>query len=174
MSSYWLAKRLSVSYKTPYLKWWIVKRNADKNGRANVLLFNEDDLVLLSTVNLPRHVVTNVGSDKLLPKFIGPFRVLHRRGNAYTIELPRKMRTHPMFYVGRYRPYHEFGVCSGEEFPCTRKSLRGSCASNAENQHAPEARIYPRGAEKYPIELHLAFRERKRCARPFSSWSKAN
>ena len=29
------------------------KRNADKNGRANVLLFNEGDLVLLSRVNLP-------------------------------------------------------------------------------------------------------------------------
>ena len=83
------------------------KRNADKHGRANVLLFNKGDLVLLSTVNLPKHVVTNVGSNKLLPKFIGPFRVLHRKGNAYTIELPRRMRTHPTFYVGRLRPYYQ-------------------------------------------------------------------
>ena len=29
------------------------KKNVDKNGRANVLSFNEGDLVLLSTVNLP-------------------------------------------------------------------------------------------------------------------------
>ena len=29
------------------------KKNADKNGRSNVLLFNEGDLFLLSTVNLP-------------------------------------------------------------------------------------------------------------------------
>ena len=29
------------------------------------------------------------------------FRVLRRTGNAYTIKLPRKMRTHPTFYVGR-------------------------------------------------------------------------
>ena len=36
------------------------------------------DLVLLSMVNLPRHIVTNMGSNKLLPKFIGPFRVLRR------------------------------------------------------------------------------------------------
>ena len=28
------------------------KRNADKNGKANVLLFNEGDLFLLFTVNL--------------------------------------------------------------------------------------------------------------------------
>uniref|UniRef100_A0AAV1V649 Uncharacterized protein n=1 Tax=Peronospora matthiolae TaxID=2874970 RepID=A0AAV1V649_9STRA len=52
------------------------KLNAYKQGRANVLSFDERDLVLLSTVNLPKHAVTNVGSGKLLPKYIGPFRVL--------------------------------------------------------------------------------------------------
>lgn len=44
------------------------KRNADKNERANVLSFNVNDLVLLYTVNLPRHAVTNAGSKLLLPK----------------------------------------------------------------------------------------------------------
>ena len=58
------------------------KQNADKNGRANVLLFTANDLVLLSTVNLPKNVVTNVGSTKLLPKYIGPLCVLHRKGNT--------------------------------------------------------------------------------------------
>ena len=48
------------------------KRNAEKNERANVHLFIEGDLFLLSSVNLPRHVVTNVGGRKLLPKNIGP------------------------------------------------------------------------------------------------------
>ena len=101
------------------------KRNADKNGRANVLSFNVNDLVLLSTVNLPKHVVTNVGSNKLLPRFIGPFRVLHRKGNAYTIELPRTMRTHPTFYVGRLRPYsqHEASFRS----PHVQEPSPGSC-----------------------------------------------
>ena len=55
------------------------KRNTDKHGRAKVLLFNVGDLVLLFTVNLPKHVVTNVGSSKILPKYIGPFRVLSRK-----------------------------------------------------------------------------------------------
>uniref|UniRef100_A0AAV1TPH3 Tf2-1-like SH3-like domain-containing protein n=1 Tax=Peronospora matthiolae TaxID=2874970 RepID=A0AAV1TPH3_9STRA len=79
------------------------KRSAERHGRANVLSFNEGNLVLLSTVNLPKHAVTNVGSSKALPKYIVPFRVLRRMGNAYTIELPHKMRTHPTFYVGRLR-----------------------------------------------------------------------
>ena len=38
------------------------KRNADKQGIANVLLFHVGALVLLSTRNLPKHVLTNVGS----------------------------------------------------------------------------------------------------------------
>uniref|UniRef100_A0AAV1UPE2 Tf2-1-like SH3-like domain-containing protein n=1 Tax=Peronospora matthiolae TaxID=2874970 RepID=A0AAV1UPE2_9STRA len=84
------------------------KRNAYKHGRANVLSFDEGDLVLLSTVKLPKHAVTNVSGSKLLPKYIGPFRVLRRMGNAYTIELPRKMRTHPTFYAGRLRPYYQY------------------------------------------------------------------
>uniref|UniRef100_A0AAV1T2H7 Chromo domain-containing protein n=1 Tax=Peronospora matthiolae TaxID=2874970 RepID=A0AAV1T2H7_9STRA len=29
-------------------------------------------------------------------------------GNAYTIDLPRKMRTHPTFYVGRLCPYYQY------------------------------------------------------------------
>ena len=80
------------------------KQNADKNVRTKVLSFVEGDLILLSTVNLPSHAVTNVGSSKLLPKHTGPFRVLSRQGNAYTIELPRRMRTHLTFYVKLLRP----------------------------------------------------------------------
>uniref|UniRef100_A0AAV1U3T8 Tf2-1-like SH3-like domain-containing protein n=1 Tax=Peronospora matthiolae TaxID=2874970 RepID=A0AAV1U3T8_9STRA len=84
------------------------KRNADKHGRASVFSFNEGDLVLLSAVNPPKHAVANVSSSKTLPKCIGPFRVLRRMGNAYTIELPRKMRTHPTFYFGHLRPYYQY------------------------------------------------------------------
>jgi hypothetical protein len=84
------------------------KHNADRNGRANILSFQEGDLVLLSTTTHHTHAVTNVGSSKLLSKYIGPFRVLRRMGNAYTLELPRRMRTHPTFYVGRLHSYHRY------------------------------------------------------------------
>ena len=73
------------------------KRNDDKNGRENTLSFIEDDLVLLSLTKPPRHVVTNVGSSKLMPQYIGPFRVLRGQGNAYAIDLAHIMRTYLTF-----------------------------------------------------------------------------
>uniref|UniRef100_A0AAV1V728 Tf2-1-like SH3-like domain-containing protein n=1 Tax=Peronospora matthiolae TaxID=2874970 RepID=A0AAV1V728_9STRA len=92
------------------------KRNADEHGRANVFTYIKGDLVLLTTVNLPKHAVENVGSSILLPNYIGPFLVLRRMGNAYTIELLCMMRTHPLFYVGRLRPNYQYvSVSRGEE-----------------------------------------------------------
>ena len=102
------------------------KQNADKNERANVLSFIEGDFVLLSMVNLPRHIVINVCSSKILLKCIGPFRVLRRQGNAYTIELPRRIRAHPTFLVGLLRPYCQCEPSSsdGDSPPRSRTSIR--------------------------------------------------
>ncbi|KAG3132286.1 hypothetical protein C6341_g22985 [Phytophthora cactorum] len=33
-------------------------------------------------------------------RFIGPFKVAAKKGLVYTLNLPKKMRTHPVFYVG--------------------------------------------------------------------------
>ncbi|KAG3175873.1 hypothetical protein PC128_g17526 [Phytophthora cactorum] len=44
---------------------------------------------------------------KLRSRFIGPFKVVAKKGLAYTLNLPKKMRTHPVFYVGLLKP------CSG-------------------------------------------------------------
>uniref|UniRef100_A0AAV1TIZ6 Tf2-1-like SH3-like domain-containing protein n=1 Tax=Peronospora matthiolae TaxID=2874970 RepID=A0AAV1TIZ6_9STRA len=82
------------------------KRNSKKLGRAKIRSLRKD-LVLLSTVNLPKYAVTNVGSSKLLPEYIDPYRVLRRMGNTYTIELSHKMRTHPTFYVSPLCPYYQ-------------------------------------------------------------------
>ncbi|KAF1313280.1 reverse transcriptase, partial [Globisporangium splendens] len=50
------------------------KEQADKSGRKNKQVYKINDLVLLSTANLPEHAVSNLGSSKLLPRFIGPFK----------------------------------------------------------------------------------------------------
>ena len=136
------------------------KRNADKNGRANVLSFNVNDLVLLSTVNLPGHAVTSVGSSKLLPKYIGPFRVLHRKGNAYTIELPRKMQTHPTFYVGRLRPYCQYELStSDEDSPHVQEHPSSSCVRAPYDPYGRAGMIPRNSTERSLRELSPARRK---------------
>ena len=48
---------------------------------------------------------------KLLPRFIGPFKILQRIGEqAYELELPPTMKIHDVFHVSLLRPYHEDGA----------------------------------------------------------------
>ncbi|OWY90588.1 Pol Polyprotein, partial [Phytophthora megakarya] len=51
--------------------------------------------------NVPIHDVSGFVARLLASRFIGPFTVAVRHGNAYTLELPSDMRLHPRFYVGR-------------------------------------------------------------------------
>ncbi|GMF35168.1 unnamed protein product [Phytophthora fragariaefolia] len=83
------------------------KEYAGRNGRGNLNVFNVGDLVLLDSRNLPLDTVSSVKSNKLKHRFVGPFAVLGRHGNAYTIDLPKSMKTHPTFYVGRLKRYHD-------------------------------------------------------------------
>jgi hypothetical protein len=63
--------------------------------------------VLLNAKNLPTHAVSAVFKTKLRPRFVGPFTVVAKKGLAYTLNLPKKMRTHPVFYVGLLKPYRD-------------------------------------------------------------------
>ncbi|KAE8884953.1 hypothetical protein PF003_g30757 [Phytophthora fragariae] len=81
------------------------KLNADNNGRGNTNEFKVGSLVLLATQSLAKHAVSDFGASKLAPRFIGPFTVLAKRGNAYTLDIPSSMRLHPTVYVGRLKPY---------------------------------------------------------------------
>ena len=86
----------------------IQKEYSDRVGRKLLYSFKVGDKVLLSTKNLPAHAITNLGSNKLLPRYIGPFKIIEQiNPSSYRLGLPRRMRTHPTFYVGRLKPYHE-------------------------------------------------------------------
>ncbi|POM61067.1 Pol protein [Phytophthora palmivora] len=80
---------------------------SDTKGGGDLNVFNKGELVLLDTKNLPLKVVSSVESNKLKHRFIGPFAVLARHGEAYTIDLPKSMTTHPTFSVGRLKLYHD-------------------------------------------------------------------
>ncbi|GMF15038.1 unnamed protein product [Phytophthora fragariaefolia] len=81
------------------------KANTDRRGRKNTLSFRRGDRVLLSTDGIQGSAATNLGANKLAPRFIGPFKILKVIGDAYTLDIPTSMRLHPTFYVGCLKPY---------------------------------------------------------------------
>ena len=108
----------------------IQKMNADARGRANLEEFKVGDLVLLSTDTLKDNVISNLGSHKLLPKYIGPYKVLKCNGHAYTLNMPKSMRLHPTFYVGRLKRYHQFSSSALEATaPSTHLVVEGDLES---------------------------------------------
>lgn len=77
------------------------KCQADKKRRPHSDV-NVGDLVLLSTKNLALKGVTR----KLAPRFVGPYRVVHTRGTAATLDLPPEFgKVHPTFHVSLLRPF---------------------------------------------------------------------
>uniref|UniRef100_M4C4R2 Tf2-1-like SH3-like domain-containing protein n=1 Tax=Hyaloperonospora arabidopsidis (strain Emoy2) TaxID=559515 RepID=M4C4R2_HYAAE len=81
------------------------KENSDRHWRRNTQVFKIGDLVLLNARNLPIHAVLAVGSTKLRLRFVDPFMVICVHGNAYTLNFPSAMATHPTFYVGMIKVY---------------------------------------------------------------------
>ena len=81
------------------------KEQADAKSRSCNISYKVGDQVLLNAKNLPTNLVSAVFKTKLRPRFIGPFTIVAKKGLAYTLNLPRKLRTHPVFYVGLLKPY---------------------------------------------------------------------
>ncbi|GMF38014.1 unnamed protein product [Phytophthora fragariaefolia] len=115
------------------------KLNADNNGRRNTNAFKVGSLVLLATQNLAKHAVSDFGTSKLAPRFIGPFTVLAKHGNAYTLDIPSSMRLHPTFYVGRLKPYaqHESPSLGGSAPTPARARRRAFARQSALTQGRP-------------------------------------
>ncbi|OWY94711.1 polyprotein [Phytophthora megakarya] len=94
------------------------KENADKHGRKNMASFHTGDRVLLSTEGIRTSAVTNLGANKLAPRFIGPFTVIKAIGDAYTLDIPSSLRLHPTFYVGWLKRFYS------AEIPDSRRQER--------------------------------------------------
>ncbi|GMF43840.1 unnamed protein product [Phytophthora fragariaefolia] len=67
--------------------------------------FRRGERVLLYTDGIQGTAVTNLGANKLAPRFIEPSKILNVVGDAFTLDIPTAMRLHPAFYVGSLKPY---------------------------------------------------------------------
>jgi hypothetical protein len=82
-----------------------MKSQADK--RRQDVSFAVGDSVLLATKNLK---LKGDKPRKLLPRYIGPFKVLQTVGKvAYKLDLPAQMRVHNVFHVSLLQPYKSDG-----------------------------------------------------------------
>ncbi|KAE8878100.1 hypothetical protein PF003_g37831 [Phytophthora fragariae] len=128
------------------------KANADRRGRKNTSFFRRGERVLLSTEGIQGTAVTNLGANKLAPRFIGPFKNLKVIGDAYTVDIPTAMRLHPTFYVGCLKTYVPATIPAPElESPQPARSRsRPAADADAESARAlaPRARASPNVARR--------------------------
>jgi hypothetical protein len=69
--------------------------------------FEAGQQVLLNSVNLK---FKRAGARKLMPKWVGPFKVVQRVGRlAYELELPPWLPVHPVFHTSLLKPFHSDG-----------------------------------------------------------------
>ena len=112
------------------------KKQADAKGRICIESFEVGDQVLLTAKNQPTNVVSAVFKTKLLPRFIGPFAVVTKKNLAYTLNLPRKLRTPPVFYVGLLKSYQDLSQVDREALALRMMALPQAAASRSGGQAA--------------------------------------
>ena len=78
-----------------------MKKFADRHRRD--IVFAQDAQVLLSTKHLKAR-----GATRLQRRFVGPFRVMERIGQAaYRLDIPSDWRVHPVFHVSLLKPWRQ-------------------------------------------------------------------
>ena len=113
------------------------------NENRKELTFKVDDSVMLSTANLR----AKGRSAKLLPRFIGPYKVLEVINPvAYKVDIPSSLRIHNVFHVSLLKPY----IDGAEAFPDREQVLR-----------PPPEDLNEEGEELWEVEEIVGKRRRK-------------
>ena len=83
------------------------RQKALADGKRRPVEFSVGEEVALDARHL---TLKTTGPNKLLPKYVGPFKVLQKVGKvAYRLELPSTMKCHPVFHVSLLHKYHRDG-----------------------------------------------------------------
>ncbi|BBN67554.1 hypothetical protein Prudu_111S000300 [Prunus dulcis] len=81
-----------------------MKKWADKHRRD--VVFQPGDLVFVK-LNPSQHKSTRRLHKALLRRYEGPFPIIRSVGRAaYRVELPPRLKIHPVFHVSNLKPYH--------------------------------------------------------------------
>jgi hypothetical protein len=83
------------------------RQKAVADGKTRKVEFQVGEELVLDTRNL---TLRTTGPNKLMPKYVGPFKVKARVGQvAYKLELPATMKCHPVFHVSLLHKWHKDG-----------------------------------------------------------------
>ena len=83
------------------------RQKANADGRRRSVTFTEGQEVLLNTKNIS---FKTPGTRKLMPRYIGPFRIQKMVGPvAAKLTLPSELRIHPVFHVSLLKAYKSDG-----------------------------------------------------------------
>ena len=93
------AKRLTLAALQRHKRYY--------DAKHTFAVFAVADEVLLSTSGLN---LKTAGTNKLAPRWVGPFKVLERIGSlAYRLDFPETMRIHNVFHISVLKRYHSDG-----------------------------------------------------------------
>ena len=113
------------------------KEQADAKGRGCIERCEVEYQVLLDAKNLPTNVVSAVFKTKFVPSLMEPSTVVAKKRLAYTSNLSRKLRTHPVFYVGLIKPYQDPFHVNLEALAPRHVALPSAAESESEDQVEP-------------------------------------
>lgn len=87
--------------------------------------------------NIPAKLVSAVFKTTFRPRFIGSFKVLVKKGQVYKISLSHKLRMHPVFNVGLFKPYWDLSHVDWESLAPRKLALPQAVASESGRQAEP-------------------------------------